>query len=100
MRDVVTGFYVDVLNRLIANGSASISDSVLVVCGGPLDENVMRQVGFSDFTITNLDGGMANHRQDAENLTYDDDSFDLVIVHAGHRAELRRCAISSKPTLL
>jgi hypothetical protein len=83
MRDVVTGFYVDVLNQLIATGKASISDSVLVVCGGPLDEKVMRQVGFSDFTITNLDGGMANHRQDAENLTYDDGSFDLVIVHAG-----------------
>lgn len=107
MRDVVTGFYVDVLNRLIATGNVSISDSVLVVCGGPLDEKVMRQVGFSNFTITNLDVGMADHRQDAENLTFGNDSFDVVIVHAGlhhchspHRALLemyrvaRKCAVA------
>lgn len=62
MRDVVTGFYVDVLERLIAAGTISISDSVLVVCGGPLDERVMRRIGFSDFRVTNLDAGMANHR--------------------------------------
>jgi SAM-dependent methyltransferase len=107
MRDVVTGFYVDVLERLIAAGTISISDSVLVVCGGPLDERVMKKVGFSDFTVTNLDNGMANHRQDAENLSYDDGSFDVVIVHAGlhhcyspHRALLemyrvcRKCAVA------
>jgi SAM-dependent methyltransferase len=107
MRDVVTGFYVSVLERLIAAGTIAISDSVLVVCGGPLDEQVMREVGFRDFTITNLDAGMANHRQDAENLTYEDGSFDTVIVHAGlhhchspHRALLemyrvaRKCAIA------
>lgn len=107
MRDVVTGFYVDVLNRLISSGTASISDSVLVICGGPLDEKVMSEVGFADCTITNLDSGMANHRQDAENLTYNDGSFDIVIVHAGlhhchspHRALLemyrvaRKCAVA------
>jgi SAM-dependent methyltransferase len=67
----------------------------------------MREVGFSDFTITNLDDEMANHRQDAENLTYEDGSFDTVIVHAGlhhchspHRALLemyrvaRKCAVA------
>lgn len=83
MRDVVTGFYVTVLNRLISAGTISTTDSVLVICGGPLDETVMKQVGFSDFTVTNLDSGMANQRQDAENLSYDDGSFDVVIVHAG-----------------
>jgi SAM-dependent methyltransferase len=107
MRDVVTGFYLDVLRRLIANGTISISDSVLVVCGGPLDIAVMRQIGFADFTITNLNGEIANHRQDAENLTYENNSFDVVIVHAGlhhcyspHRAFLemyrvaRKCAVA------
>lgn len=83
MRDVVTGFYLDVLSRLVSSGSATLSDSVLVVCGGPLDEAVVKQVGFADFTISNLDDGMANHRQDAENLTYEDGSFDVVVVHAG-----------------
>lgn len=83
MRDVVTGFYKGVLDRLIDQGEVSISDSVLVVCGGPLDESVLRQVGFKTFTVTNLDGQMANHRQDAESLTYDNGTFDIVIVHAG-----------------
>jgi SAM-dependent methyltransferase len=107
MRDVVTGFYADVLGRLIADGTISVSNSVLVICGGALDETVMNQVGFTNSTITNLDSGMADHRQDAENLTYDDGSFDIVIVHAGlhhchspHRALLemyrvaRKCAIA------
>ena len=59
MRDVVTGFYVNVLNKLISTGAISRSDSVLIVCGGPLDERVMTQVGFKDFTVTNLDAGIA-----------------------------------------
>lgn len=107
MRDVVTGFYCDVLSRLIAGGGISTSDKVLVVCGGPLDEAVMREVGFRDFTATNVDGGAADQHQDAENLTYPDGSFDVVIVHAGlhhchslHRALLemyrvaRKCAVA------
>ena len=79
MRDVVTEFYISVLERLIAEGAISISHSVLVVCGGSLDENVMRHVGFDDFTITNLADEIAYRRQDAENLTYDDGSFDIVV---------------------
>jgi SAM-dependent methyltransferase len=103
MRDVVTGFYIDVLKRLIAAGTVTTSDSVLVTCGGPLDERVMNQVGFTNFTITNLDDGMANHRQDAENLSCDDQTFDLVVVHAGlhhcqspHRALLEMYRVARK----
>jgi SAM-dependent methyltransferase len=107
MRDVVTGFYAGVLNQLIADGTVSALDSVLVICGGALDEEVMNQVGFTNFTITNLDSNMANRRQDAENLTYENGSFDIVVVHAGlhhchspHRALLemyrvaRKCAVA------
>lgn len=108
MRDVVTGFYVDVLRRMLAAGLVSVSDRVLVVCGGPLDQTVMSAVGFSDFTVTNLDEAASNHKQeDAENLSFDDGSFDVVIVHAGlhhchspHRALLemyrvaRKCAVA------
>lgn len=115
MRDVVTGFYVNVLRKLIANGTASLDDKVLVVCGGPLDQQVMGIVGFTNATITSLDDAMSNNRQDAENLSYDDGSFDLVIVHAGlhhchspHRALLemyrvaRKCVIAfeSRDSLL
>ena len=107
MRDVVTGFYVSVLERLIAAGTISISDSVLIVCGGPLDTQVVTSVGFTDVTVSNLDEDAADHRQDAENLTYENSSFDVVIVHAGlhhchspHRALLemyrvaRKCAVA------
>ncbi|WGR74348.1 MULTISPECIES: methyltransferase domain-containing protein [unclassified Bradyrhizobium] len=107
MRDVVTGFYVDVLERLVDKGVVSKSDSVLVVCGGPLDEKVMAMVGFGQVTVTNLDDTMSSNFQDAENLTYQNDSFDLVVVHAGlhhcyspHRALLemyrvaRKCAVA------
>jgi SAM-dependent methyltransferase len=107
MRDVVTGFYVEVLRRLLDAGTVSISDRVLVVCGGPLDEQVMKMVGFESATITNVDNQMSSSFQDAERLTYENDSFDVVIVHAGlhhchspHRALLemyrvaRKCAVA------
>src|SRR4051794_30329280 len=82
MRDVVTGFYIRVMERLVAAGTVCLADSVLIVCGGSLDENVLSSVGFQDLTITNLDSDVAT-QQDAEALTYEDASFDIVIVHAG-----------------
>ena len=83
MRDVVTGFYLNVLRRLLDAGTISTTDSVLVVCGGPLDEAVTAKVGFQNVIVTNLDNEMSNTFQDAENLTYENGSFDVVIVHAG-----------------
>jgi SAM-dependent methyltransferase len=104
MRDVVTEFYCDVLRKLIASGKLSSSDSVLIVCGGPLDEAVVREVGFSDFTLTNING--AGELQDAENLAYADASFDVVIVHAGlhhcyspHRALLEMYRVARKAAI-
>jgi SAM-dependent methyltransferase len=107
MRDVVTGFYTGVLRRLLDAGTVAISDSVLVVCGGPLDAKVMSMAGFLNATITNIDNELSNTFQDAENLSYGNDTFDVVIVHAGlhhchspHRALLemyrvaRKCAVA------
>lgn len=34
-------------------------ESVLVVAGGPNDRDVFRSLGFTDVTITNLDGHLA-----------------------------------------
>ncbi len=103
MRDVVTGFYMDVLARLVDARTISKSDSVLVVCGGPLDEKVLQTAGFSDVTVTNLDDSMSNSFQDAENLTLPGDSFDVVVVHAGlhhcyspHRALLEMYRVARK----
>ena len=83
MRDVVTGFYSGVLEKLIAAGMISRADKVLVTCGGPLDEKVTREVGFADPVITNISDDMAGLKEDAENLSFADGSFDVVIVHAG-----------------
>jgi SAM-dependent methyltransferase len=103
MRDVVTGFYVDVLNRLLTAGTLVTSDSVLVVCGGPLDEKALKIAGFSNVMITNLDDAASNVREDAESLSYDDGSFDIVVVHAGlhhcyspHRALLEMYRVARK----
>jgi len=105
MRDVVTGFYFNVLERLISQGIISVEDSVLVVCGGPLDEKVVQGAGFKNFTISNIDNNSSEEceRQDAENLGYKDQAFDIVIVHAGlhhcyspHRALLEMYRVSRK----
>lgn len=83
--------------------------SVLVSCGGSADRDALAGAGFTDVTITNVDsagddGALAPfvwEHQDAENLTYEDGSFDVAIVSAGlhhcrspHRAllELYRVA--------
>src|SRR5215475_8639315 len=79
MRDVVTGFYSGVLEKLIGAGKISRDDKVLVVCGGPLDRSVVAAAGFKDFVITGLEG--EGEQQDAERLTYADASFDVVIAH-------------------
>lgn len=111
---MIDNFYVRTLRSLLASGAVSISDCVLVVCGGPGDRACLEAVGFQNVTITNLDDRVDNlfapyawDRQDAENLSYPDSHFDLVIVHAGlhhcpspHRALLemfrvaRKCALA------
>jgi SAM-dependent methyltransferase len=106
MRDVVTEFYRETLQGLIGSGEIATSDKVLVVCGGPLDESVLHLTGFVDFTVTGLEDHPAATRQDAENLSFDDASFDVVIVHAGlrhcfspHRALLEMYRVARKAVL-
>ncbi|MCK1460933.1 methyltransferase domain-containing protein [Bradyrhizobium sp. 2] len=103
MRDVVIGFYSGVLRKLLDDGAIALSDSVLIVCAGPQDEQVVRDLGFQDCTLTNLDPRAASSHQDAENLSYDDGSFDIVMVHAGlhhcfspHRALLEMYRVARK----
>lgn len=83
--------------------------SVLVSCGGSADRDALAGAGFTAVTITNVDSAgdygalapFAWEHQDAEDLTYEDGSFDVAIVSAGlhhchspHRAllELYRVA--------
>jgi SAM-dependent methyltransferase len=81
------GFYERVLRSLLDQGLFRLDQRVLVVAGGELDRAVFGACGFADVTFTNLsDDG--TERQDAEALSYDDDSFDVAVISAA----LHHCA--------
>jgi SAM-dependent methyltransferase len=88
----MTAFYADTLNELDLPRNASI----LVVCGGDFDREMLLECGYSAVTISNLDerirgdefAPFAWSSQDAEQLSFPNDSFDYCIVHAG----LHHCA--------
>jgi len=63
---------------------------VLVVCGSSVDSEVFKNLGFKNVTISNIKPFSENEflpfgwsHQDAEALTFEDRSFDVVVVHAG-----------------
>jgi SAM-dependent methyltransferase len=87
-------FYLRVLDVLLADGTLSRADTVLVVCGGDTDVAAFRARGFEHVTISNLgdtsdavggDGrpSYAYARQNAEALDFPDGAFDHVFVHSG-----------------
>ena len=85
-----SSFYGETLAHLLADGVLRREMSVLVVCAGEADRDVFRGLGFGNVTISNLAGGSDDaflpYRwalEDAEALTYDDGSFDLVAVSGG-----------------
>jgi SAM-dependent methyltransferase len=81
------GFYERVLRELLDQGLFERGWRVLVVAGGEVDRQAFVATGFTDVTVTNLsDDG--DEQQDAEALTYPDDSYDLAVISAG----LHHCA--------
>lgn len=84
-------FYVNTVRELIASGRLDPSASTLVVAGGPKDRAALLEAGFSDVTISNLDTRMRGDEfapfqwasVDAEEIAFEDDSFDQVIDHMG-----------------
>jgi ubiquinone/menaquinone biosynthesis C-methylase UbiE len=107
--DPRSSFYRRVLTSLLDEGVLEPSMSVLVSCGGTADRDALAAAGFTKVTITNVDAAgddgsfapFAWEHQDAEDLAYEDGSFDIAIVSAGlhhcrspHRAllELYRVA--------
>lgn len=92
-------FYARVLRQLLDEGKVNTSSTVLAVCAGPVDADALREAGFTDVTISNLDErvdwdlqGYKWERSDAENLSFADRSFDLCVVHAG----LHHCAYPAR----
>lgn len=78
------------LKQLLKDGSVTAEQTVLVVCGGTFERELFLGLGFVNVTISNLDtqyraslSPFEWSRQDAENLDYPDNSFDIVFVHAG-----------------
>ena len=84
-------FYTDTVERLIKQGIVNRAMRILVLCGGPLDRDVLARCGFTDVTISNLDPRLEGKEfapfawsyQDAEHLTFADNEFDFCIVHNG-----------------
>lgn len=108
-------FYAEVVDDLVKAGVLDTGMKVLVVCGGRTDRNVLRRCGFRDVVISNIGprpkpGDLAPFDwsyQDAERLTYDDESFDVCIVHSGlhhchspHRAMLEMYRVARTGVLL
>jgi SAM-dependent methyltransferase len=103
-------FYRQTLEKLLEAGDIARSDRVVVFCGGPYDAEVLKGLGFSDVTITNVDartdgnvGGLKWESQNAENSSYANDQFDVAVVHAGlhhchspHRALLEMYRVARK----
>jgi SAM-dependent methyltransferase len=84
-------FYSGTLQGLLKDGWLALDSSVLVVCGERYDRDVFHELGFRDVTISNLDSRITGDEfapypwsmQDAEDLRFEDDTFDFVVVHQG-----------------
>jgi SAM-dependent methyltransferase len=84
-------FFSGTLQRLLKDGWWGLDSSVLVVCGERYDRDVFHELGFRNVTISNLDSRITGDEfapypwsmQDAEDLRFEDDTFDFVVVHQG-----------------
>lgn len=84
-------FYKSTIAKLLLASKIDKNMRTLVICGDEFDKNVFLELGFSDVTISNLDQRVdpkfyhpyAWSLEDAENLSFRDNEFDLVVVHAG-----------------
>jgi SAM-dependent methyltransferase len=99
------GFYERTVRRLLDDGIVDRDRRVLVVAGGELDREVLAGLGFTDVTVSNL-GVEGDAVADAENLPYEDESFDLVLVSAAlhhcaspHRALLEMYRVARRALL-
>lgn len=86
-----TGFVTEVFEHLLGDGALDRTHTVLAVAGGTAERDLFAALGLSNATITNLDDVQAAAHlapfawahQDAQQLSYDDRSFDWVVVVDG-----------------
>ena len=95
MKNDLSPFYLEVLTSLMARYPwLTIHSEILVVCGGPFDREVLQSLGFLNVTISNLDERISQtginpfetykwSYQDLEHLSFEEGTFDVVIVHSG-----------------
>ena len=106
-----SAFVQSTLEALIEDKILDPSTSILVVCGGDAECDLFVKMGFSNVVISNLDERMIADQfaplawsfQDAQDLTYEDASFDFVFVSDGlhhcaspHRALLEMYRVARK----
>ena len=111
----MSDFYVGTLNRLIKKGHLQTDMKLLGVCAGDYDRDVLLQCGFSDVTLSNLDSRMEKSRfapyawsfQDAEQLDFADNEFDVAVAHSGlhhcrspHRALLEMYRVARRGVII
>jgi ubiquinone/menaquinone biosynthesis C-methylase UbiE len=107
MTDTRINFYRNTIDRWIEDKTASI----LIVGAGETDREVFSSLGFTNVTISNLDARLTGNEfapyqwsyQQAEQLSYEKESFDFVVVHAAlhhcespHRALLEMYRVAKK----
>ena len=84
-------FVQKVFEKLLETEQMNLSDEMLVVAGGTAERDLLRDCGFDDVTITNLDSVEASSHlkpyqwahEDAQNLSYPQKSFRWVVVVDG-----------------
>jgi len=87
MRD----FYIDILQDLLSKGALDLNMRILVLCGGPRDRAALLSCGIRAATISNVDPRMTGNEyapfewkfQDAEHVSFENDSFDFCIAADG-----------------
>jgi SAM-dependent methyltransferase len=107
MTDTRLNFYQETINQWIQDKNATI----LVVGAGETDRHVFTELKFANVVISNLDSRLKGDEfspylwsyQKAEELSYDNESFDFVVVHAAlhhcespHRALLEMYRVAKK----
>jgi len=106
-----SSFYKRTIDKWVKNRDVNI----LIVGGGNTDREVFRELGFVNVTISNLDERMKGSGfypfnwsyQDAENLSFQDNSFDFAIIHMAlhhcsspHRALLDMYRVAKQGVIL